>query len=104
MLSVAGYHRFSGVRTALTLVGNLGGAISGFIYLSSDSPEFTKGHAILIGMLAMSTSLCIFMTLYLRRENARRDREYKALDQYTDLDRAAEREKGDSATFFRYTF
>ncbi|KIW71098.1 hypothetical protein PV04_03303 [Phialophora macrospora] len=83
--------------------GNLGGIISGFIYLSEDSPKFTKGHAILIGMLTMSTCLQIFMTLYLRRENARRDAEYKAPELYSTEDKAAEREKGDNATFFRYT-
>ncbi|KIW27007.1 uncharacterized protein PV07_06789 [Cladophialophora immunda] len=83
--------------------GNLGGAVSGFIYLSSDSPKFTKGHAILIAMLSASTCLQVFMTTYLRRENARRDREYKPLEQYTEQDKAAEREKGDNATFFRYT-
>ncbi|EXJ79660.1 hypothetical protein A1O3_07940 [Capronia epimyces CBS 606.96] len=83
--------------------GNLGGVISGFIYLSTDSPKFTKGHAILIGMVAMSTVLSMFMTIYLRRENARRDREYKSLDQYTAADKFAEREAGDNATFFRYT-
>jgi hypothetical protein len=83
--------------------GNLGGIIAGFIYLSKDSPKFTKGHAILIGLLTMSTCLQVFMTFYLRRENARRDAEYKAPDQYTTEDKAAEREKGDNATFFRYT-
>merc|ERR1711939_352393 len=83
--------------------GNLGGAISGFIYLSKDSPKFTQGHAILIGMITMSTCLSIFMTVYLRRENARRDREYKNHVDYTARDKAAEREKGDNATFFRYT-
>ena len=86
------------------LAGNLGGAISGFIYLSADSPKFTKGHAILIGMLTMSSCLQIFMTTYLRRENARRDREYKAPELYTAQEKAAERERGDNASFFRYTF
>ena len=83
--------------------GNLGGAISGFIYLSKDSPKFRPGHAILIGMITMSVCLQVFMTIYLRRENARRDAEYKSPDSYTAQDRYAEREKGDNATFFRYT-
>jgi hypothetical protein len=43
------------------------------------------------------------MTLYLRRENARRDREYKAPELYTIEEKLAERERGDNATFFRYT-
>jgi MFS family permease len=83
--------------------GNLGGIVSGFIYLSKDSPKFTKGHAILIGLLSMSACLQIFMTIYLRRENARRDAEHKAPELYSTEDKLAEREKGDNATFFRYT-
>jgi hypothetical protein len=54
-------------------------------------------------MITMSTCLSIFMTVYLRRENAHRDREYKNPADYTTRDKAAEREKGDNATFFRYT-
>lgn len=51
----------------------------------------------------MSTILATGMTLYLRRENARRDREYKAPSEYTDEEKNLEREAGDNATFFRYT-
>jgi len=51
----------------------------------------------------MSLCLCVFMTIYLRRENARRDREYKPPSEYTAEEKALEREKGDNATFFRYT-
>lgn len=83
--------------------GNLGGAIAGFIYLPKDSPHFRQGHGILIGMISMSICLCIFMTTYLRRENARRDREYKAPALFTEEEKRMEREKGDNATFFRYT-
>jgi nitrate/nitrite transporter NarK len=83
--------------------GNLGGAVSGFIYLSKDSPKFIKGHCILIGLITMSMCLQAFMTIYLRRENARRDREYKRPEEYTDAERMLERERGDNATFFRYT-
>ena len=83
--------------------GNLGGAIAGFIYLPKDSPHFRQGHGILIGMITMSTCLSIFMTVYLRRENARRDREHKDPQLYTESEKRAEREKGDNATFFRYT-
>ena len=83
--------------------GNLGGTIAGFIYLPKDSPHFRQGHGILIGMITMSTCLSTFMTIYLRRENARRDREGKAPDSYNDDEKSAERTKGDNATFFRYT-
>ncbi|KAL4781220.1 major facilitator superfamily domain-containing protein [Aspergillus varians] len=83
--------------------GNLGGVLSSFIYRSQDKPHYRVGHGTLIGCLTMSTILCSIMTIYLRRENARRDREYKAPSEYSEAERVSEREKGDYATFFRYT-
>lgn len=85
------------------MVGNFGGVLSSFIYLSKDAPRFTKGHCINIGLVSMSILISTIMTLYYRRENARRDREYKAPDQYTPEERASESHKGDAAPFFRYT-
>lgn len=83
--------------------GNLGGAMAAFIYLPRDAPKFITGHSILIGMISMSVILSAFMTAYLRRENARRDREFKDPALYTTEEMDAEREKGDYASFFRYT-
>lgn len=83
--------------------GNLGGTIAGFLYRTKDAPMFYPGHGTLIATETMSLILCIFMTIYLRRENARRDREYKPLSEYTEAEKLQEREKGDNATFFRYT-
>ncbi|KAK6075177.1 high-affinity nicotinic acid transporter [Seiridium cupressi] len=83
--------------------GNLGGAIAGFLYRSKDAPQFYPGHGALIATETMSAILCIFMTIYLRHENARRDREYKAPSEYSYEEITREREKGDNATFFRYT-
>lgn len=85
------------------MTGNLGGILSAFVYLSADSPQYVKGHCILIGMLAMSMAICTTMTTYYRRENARRDREFKAPGSYTGGEKAAERERGDAASFFRFT-
>jgi len=55
----------------------------------------------------MSLCLTIFMSIYLRRENARREawaRENDMqLENYTEEDKTAERERGDYASFFRYT-
>jgi len=55
----------------------------------------------------MSLCLTIFMSIYLRRENARREawaRENNMLpENYTEEQKHSEREKGDNATFFRYT-
>lgn len=83
--------------------GNLGGILASFIYLTPDSPRFIKGHCIVIGLLTMSASICTFMTAYYRRENRRRDREFKAPGEYTAEEKALEREKGDDATYFRFT-
>jgi len=50
----------------------------------------------------MSFCLSLFLHIYLKRENARRDEAMKAqgltLDTYTEDMRTAEREKGDNAT------
>ena len=85
------------------MCGNLGGILSAFIYLKADSPRYIKGHSILIGVLTMSTTICTVMTIYYRRENIRRDNEHKAPELYTTAEKSAEREKGDSASFFRFT-
>lgn len=77
--------------------------IAGFMFQSKYSPEFYPGYGAIIGFLTMSLIGSIFMTTYLRRENARRDREYKSPTEYTVEEMMAERGKGDDATFFRYT-
>jgi hypothetical protein len=84
--------------------GNIGGVIASYIYRSTDAPRFTSGHAILIGFQTMSLVLSCFMTLYLRRENSRRHAASGKLpEEYTETERLAERERGDYASFFRYT-
>lgn len=83
--------------------GNMGGLVAAYLYLAKDRPTYYPGHGSLLGFQVMSCCLSIFMTLYLRRENARRDREYKPPSEYTEAERIAERDKGDNATFFRYT-
>ncbi|KAK4463047.1 putative high-affinity nicotinic acid transporter [Cladorrhinum samala] len=83
--------------------GNLGGAISAYLFRAKDKPRYFSGFATLLGCQAMALILSLWMTIYLRRENARRDREYKAPSEYTEEEKHAEREKGDYATFFRYT-
>ena len=51
----------------------------------------------------MSFVLSGFMTWYLRRENARREREHKAPTEYSYEEKFAHKEDGDNAPFFRYT-
>jgi hypothetical protein len=83
-------------------IGNLGGSIASYIFLPRDSPQYRAGHGALVGLCAMSAILSTFMTLYLRRENARRDREHKRPEDYTTEEKHAERHLGDNASFFRY--
>jgi hypothetical protein len=69
--------------------------------------SFIPGHVTLASTVSMSLLLTIFMSLYLRRENAKRDAwavENNMLpENYTADQKSAEREKGDYATFYRYT-
>ncbi|PMD64284.1 MFS general substrate transporter [Hyaloscypha bicolor E] len=87
--------------------GNFGGAVAGFVYLAQDQPRFIKGHAILIALVSMSLSLSTLMTCYYRRENSRRDAILRGrnmtIGDYSSDMKWEEREKGDDATFFRYT-
>lgn len=83
--------------------GNLGGTISAYLFLVKDKPRYIPGFSVLLAFQAMALVLSVWMLIYLRRENARRDREYKPPSEYTEEERIAERERGDLATFFRYT-
>jgi hypothetical protein len=66
--------------------------------------RFIKGHATLIGITSLALCLTSFMTIYLRRENARRDAIAAGRGATMDnLSDEQEREKGDDAEFFRYT-
>ena len=83
--------------------GNLVATIPSYLYPAKDAPRFIPASSTLIATLSMSTVLAIIMTVYFRRENARRDRDHKPPDEYTDEERLAEHMMGDKATFFRFT-
>jgi len=80
------------------------GVLASFIFLTKDSPQFVQGLAILIALNGMGITLSLIMTIYYRRENAKRDREHKHPEQYTEEEKLLERTRGDHATFFRYTY
>ncbi|TVY38907.1 putative transporter [Lachnellula occidentalis] len=97
-----------GVGIAVQIgIGNLGGVVASFVYLSMDEPRFIRGHAVLIALISMSLVLTLFMTIYLGRENTRRDvllgEQNRSLENISHDDKLAQREKGDDASFFRYT-
>jgi sugar phosphate permease len=87
--------------------GNLGGILAAFTFLSKDSPRFKPGHATLIGTLSMSFVLTLLMHVYLRWENARRDKVAQETglhpENHTDEMKHEQRHRGDYASFFRYT-
>ncbi|KAF3352576.1 hypothetical protein VdG1_08917 [Verticillium dahliae VDG1] len=83
--------------------GNISGIISSYLFLPKYSPRHLPGLSSLLGLYVLALVLCVCMTAYLRRENARRDRIYGPPDEYTEEQRELEREKGDNATFFRFT-
>jgi hypothetical protein len=57
-------------------IGNSGGAISGQVYRSQDSPRFILGHAINLGFCVMALIAASILLISLRLENRRRDRLY----------------------------
>jgi hypothetical protein len=77
------------------------------VYAELINGRFIKGHAILIGMVSMSFTLSTFMACYFRRENLRRDTMLRGrnmtIGDYGNEMKWEEREKGDDATFFRFT-
>lgn len=83
--------------------GNLGGVMSSYLFLAKHKPRYFSGFGVLLAFQVAAVVLSVIMHIYLRRENARRDREYKPPSEYTEAEKLAEREKGDYASFFRYT-
>ncbi|KAF2178492.1 major facilitator superfamily transporter [Zopfia rhizophila CBS 207.26] len=86
--------------------GNLGGVMSGFMYQSKEAPWYYRGHGTVVGLLIMSTALSVYMTWWLRRENAKRgmgDMMTGREGGWSVEEMRGEREKGDEAGYFRYT-
>jgi hypothetical protein len=81
----------------------MGGAVSGFIFQARDAPHYHTGHGILLALCCLTVLLASFMTWYLRRENSIRDSKHKPPQEYTLCEQEAEADKGDNASFFRYT-
>ncbi|KAB2111439.1 hypothetical protein AG0111_0g997 [Alternaria gaisen] len=93
-----------GVAIAMQIgTGNMGGAVSGFIFQARDAPHYHTGHGILLALCCLTVLLASFMTWYLRRENSIRDSKHKPPQEYTLSEQEAEADKGDNASFFRYT-
>ncbi|KAK8083792.1 hypothetical protein PG996_002573 [Apiospora saccharicola] len=86
--------------------GNCGGIIASYVYLTPDGPRYIKGHSILIGFVAMSFFLTLFMITWFRRENARRDaltQQQIGDEELTEEQKKMERELADNVPWFRYS-
>ncbi|KAH7024886.1 high-affinity nicotinic acid transporter [Microdochium trichocladiopsis] len=85
--------------------GNCGGIIASYVYLSRDGPRYITGHSILIGFISMAFFLTLFMTVWVRRENARRDKiaNEAGVQELTEEQKLNERELADNVPWFRYT-
>lgn len=66
--------------------------------------SISDGLVILIELNSMAAGLSFFMAIYYRRENARRNRDHKVSELYTEEEKELERSRGDHATLFRYSF
>ncbi|GAA6020852.1 hypothetical protein JCM10207_001681 [Rhodosporidiobolus poonsookiae] len=64
----------------LFMTGNSGGIVSSVVYRTQDKPTYAIGHGVGLGFAAMAVVLSAFMTIYYRRENARRDALYGKID------------------------
>jgi hypothetical protein len=80
----------SGVKY-VGIFGNLVGIVAAYSYCPNDGPRYFKGHGLLIELLNTSTGLGTLMTLYLRRENPRRNETGKSVDHYTEAEKKLER-------------
>ncbi|KAI0145656.1 high-affinity nicotinic acid transporter [Hypoxylon sp. NC0597] len=85
--------------------GNCGGIVASYVYLNRDAPRYVIGHSILIGFVSMAFILTLFMTIWCRRENARRDTISReaASGEPTLEQKMLEHELADGVSWFRYT-
>ncbi|KAG8711728.1 hypothetical protein FRC09_020444 [Ceratobasidium sp. 395] len=92
-----------GIAIAMVVAfGNLGGLLASYTYIAKNAPRYTAGHSIIIAVLGLAAIAALGMHIYCRRENARRNRTFKAPHEYTEDEIRAESTKGDQASFFRY--
>ncbi|KAI0902624.1 MFS general substrate transporter [Annulohypoxylon nitens] len=85
--------------------GNCGGIIASYVYLARDAPRYIAGHSILIGFVGLAFVMTLFMTIWCRKENARRETiaRQTAVTGLTIEQKTLERELADEVSWFRYT-
>jgi hypothetical protein len=84
--------------------GNAGGVISSFIYPAEDRPKYTKGHAICLAYCAIVFITAGGMWAYYNKQNRIKDeRNARRAQPWTEEERKAYEDDGDSVDWFRYT-
>ncbi|KAI0773329.1 MFS general substrate transporter [Trametes elegans] len=97
--------------------GNINGAVSSNVYRARDAPWYSLGHGIVLMYICIGLVMSVIYFVYLKRENARRDRGerdeiIKGVNEHrTELARNgtyasiadAKRDKGDEWSGYRYT-
>lgn len=83
-------------------IGNIGGIISGFIYLESEKPEYPTGFGTSLGFVGAGIIACLIIEALYKYINTRRARmtEDEVLAKYTLEELAA---MGDRSPLYRYT-
>lgn len=84
------------------MFANISALSSAFIFLPKFAPNYRISHIILLATTSAGCGLSVVMTIWARKENARREA-IKPRAAYTDEEMRAQREMGDYATFWRYT-
>jgi len=93
-----------GVGIAMQIgFGNCGGVIASFVYRAKDVPRYFFGHGIIMGFLAMSLTLIVVQFFALSAINRKRNAENRNPKEYTTEEKYGEMDKGDNASYFRYT-
>ncbi|KAH8117960.1 MFS general substrate transporter [Phellopilus nigrolimitatus] len=91
------------VGLAIVLGGaNVFGIIASFTYRMSEAPRYRTGHAIVMGFMALSFAITVFMMFSYNRLNKARDEKCKR-ENITESRRAEFADLGDDSPLFRYT-
>lgn len=69
----------------------------------TNTGSFKTGHTIQISLISFSFLITVFMTIWFRRENARRAKLLTLGNFTTEMLKAEEDEKGDKSVTFVYT-
>ncbi|KAK2624059.1 hypothetical protein QTJ16_006693 [Diplocarpon rosae] len=73
------------------------------VYRNQDKPRYSLGHGICLGFLGISLAIVALQMFILTYINKLRDGEHPSPREYTSEMKKAEMDKGDRASFFRYT-